>query len=260
MEPFEPLCQSVEAPNNEVRVTALASEEPLVGLLRERAVSPSLGRFIGPYLGKELGINVRLLANFVTHVWSPGWPTRGLFSQNFSATGREMDPTFFGFLTFPFSALTGGSRQPTSKSVQLSSGALDPPFASHRGFSANRRIFVLLLRVIGLTVRNRPTSLLSISMGRSATGWARRSCRSEADKTDLLSFDFTGRSATGCARRPVVTFLGNRYRLVRFSQRDAPPLPACSLARTDRRVAFEKPLNSRLPPANPQSEHGLRRT
>ena len=83
--------------------------------------------------------------------------------------------------------------------------------APHRGFSANREIFDL-----------------------HAAG-----CRTEAEETDLLSFDFMERSATGCARQPGVTFLGNRYLLARFSQRDAPPLPACPLARTDRRVAFE---------------------
>ena len=78
-------------------------------------------------------------------------------------------------------------------------------FAAHRGLSANREIFDLHAGVVG----------------------------PKPKETDLLSFDFTRRSATGRARRPVVTFLGNRYRLVRFSQRDAPPLPrARSLGRT----------------------------
>jgi hypothetical protein len=153
--------------------------------------------------------------------------------RGFSATDLQKRPTFFWR---------------TGSSFRFSPGVLGQPqnfCPTTQGYRPDRP---------------KPTSFLRIQAGRSATGWARRSCRSEADKADLLSFDFTGRSATGCARRPVVTFLGNRYRLVRFSQRDAPPLPACSLARTDRRVAFEKPLNSRLPPANPQSEHGLRRT
>jgi len=60
-------------------------------------------------------------------------------------------------------------------------GAPDLFFAAHRGLSANREIFDLHAGVVG----------------------------PKPKKADLRSFDFTGRSATGCARRPVGTFLGN---------------------------------------------------
>jgi hypothetical protein len=52
-------------------------------------------------------------------------------------------------------------------------------------------------------------------------------------------FRFHGALSDWVRRRPGVTFLGNRYRLARFSQRDAPPLPACPLPRMNRRLTIE---------------------
>src|SRR5450432_2035346 len=91
LKPFEPLGQGIEARSDEVDVTSFACQEALICLFRERAACPSPRGCIGLDLLPQLGVDVGLLSDFVTHLlllllvcWLA-----------FSATGRQKRPAFF---------------------------------------------------------------------------------------------------------------------------------------------------------------------